>query len=90
VSTWLRPLAGAAAFANSVTLGDQTLGMVRVLDILVTIATRMVDHVSNELREHLARVVEILRPYAQSRGPFHNPQDVATAINLASISRITR
>jgi hypothetical protein len=44
------------------------------------------DHASNELREHLARVIEVLRPYAQSAGRFHNPKDVQTAINLASIS----
>jgi hypothetical protein len=44
------------------------------------------DHASNELREHLARVVEILRPYAQSSGQFHSQQDVATAISLASVS----
>jgi hypothetical protein len=44
------------------------------------------DRASNELREHLSRVIEILRPYAQSHGPFHNPKDVQTAINLAGIS----
>jgi hypothetical protein len=44
------------------------------------------EHASNELREHLARVIEILRPYAQSPGCFHNPQDVATAIALAGVS----
>jgi hypothetical protein len=46
----------------------------------------MNDHVSNELREELARVIDILRPHAQSHGPFHNPKDVQTAINLAGIS----
>jgi hypothetical protein len=43
-------------------------------------------HASNELREHLNRVIEILRPYAQSSGRFHNLQDVTNAINLAGMS----
>jgi hypothetical protein len=48
----------------------------------------MTDHtaVETELREQLQRVVEIVRPYANSHGHFHNALDVRTAVELAGIA----
>jgi len=42
--------------------------------------------IDDRVREQLERVVEILRPHAQSSGSFVNPQDVRTAIDLAGVS----
>jgi hypothetical protein len=34
-----------------------------------------------EIREHLLRVIEIVRPYARSTGKFHNREDLRTAVH---------
>jgi hypothetical protein len=39
-----------------------------------------------EIREHLLRVIEIVRPYARSTGRFHNREDLRTAISSATVS----
>jgi hypothetical protein len=39
--------------------------------------------IEKELRRLLQHVVEICRPYANSKGHFHNALDVRTAIALA-------
>jgi hypothetical protein len=38
---------------------------------------------SDAVREQLRQAVVILRPYAMSSGPFHDPQDLREAIILA-------
>ena len=37
----------------------------------------------DEIREQLQQVVAVVRPYAQSTGPFHDIEDVRSAITLA-------
>ena len=39
--------------------------------------------IENELRNLLQHVIEIVRPYANSKGHFHDALDVKTAIALA-------
>jgi hypothetical protein len=41
------------------------------------------EQISHELCANLNRAITILRPYAQSSGPFHNRADLETAISLA-------
>ena len=41
---------------------------------------------ASEIREQLHRVIEILRPYANSTGKFHNSADVRVAISLAQVA----
>lgn len=36
------------------------------------------------IREQLQHVIRILRPYAQSKGRFHDPNDVKSALLLAN------
>jgi hypothetical protein len=38
-----------------------------------------------QIREQLTQVVAVIRPYAQSAGPFHDLADVKSAINLAKM-----
>jgi hypothetical protein len=79
LARWKAPLSGAFSrvrFSVEPTRGPQIQGPFMTSN----------DHASNELREHLARVIEILRPHAQSSGRFHNPSDLATAIGLAAVS----
>jgi len=40
--------------------------------------------VDDEIREQLAQVIEILRPYARSQGLFHDLKDLRLAITLAA------
>jgi hypothetical protein len=42
------------------------------------------EQISHELRANLNRVITILRPYAQSSGPFYNLADLETARALRS------
>jgi hypothetical protein len=37
----------------------------------------------DEIREQLQQVVAVIRPYAQSVGPFHDLTDVKSAVTLA-------
>jgi hypothetical protein len=39
--------------------------------------------VDDEVREHLSRVIEILKPHAQSQGLFNDLADLRMAITLA-------
>jgi hypothetical protein len=41
------------------------------------------EQIAHELRVNLNRLITILRPYAQSSGPFHSCADLETAISLA-------
>jgi hypothetical protein len=41
------------------------------------------DLLEDELREHLGRLIAITRPYAMSRGRFHDIHDVAEALGAA-------
>ena len=36
----------------------------------------------DEIREQLRQIVAVCRPYAQSSGPFHDLDDVRSAISL--------
>jgi hypothetical protein len=43
------------------------------------------EQISHELRANLNRVITVLRPYAQSSGPFHSRADLETAISLSAV-----
>lgn len=41
--------------------------------------------VHDEIREQLQQIVAVLRPYAQSTGPYHDLDDVRSAITLSKM-----
>jgi hypothetical protein len=43
----------------------------------------MTDPQSDQVREQLRQAVVIMRPYAMSSGPFHDPDDLNEAITLS-------
>jgi hypothetical protein len=38
----------------------------------------------DQIREQLLNVLRVIQPYARSTGSFHNPDDLRSAIKLAS------